>query len=531
MQLDKQLGRRGRRGLYGAIAGVALLEVLYGCVGDENIEALVQEHIGSTAEALTSGNPPAPTCGGSFNVLPDRSLAVTDKAIVDRFPLQRVLSTLVGRASVHSQTEKDVYLRWWDTQTTTANARFPEVPHCNSNGGSTQPASAGECPRPEAALSNPLRDPFNVNTPDFIPIGLFNRFDLTPKNGAHCGEYRIVYGMRPGTFSGRDLIIFEGVLPNPNPSAGVAGCCQVAQFWAQLSADNDITSRGNKLESFYFNGLSGYQPVVQPTNFGMGSTGKGQIRTNQFMNGTNWNLREFKLQRVCTTTSTGSEDTSTTTCKLLVVPTTVKDNPHDRLFVSGTDVAFENDFVDNQLPKLIRPSTGLLATPDNVDRISAIGMTTPGQYDTGDAPDFNPNNNYPLRLGTTSAFATRIGNNLGGTGLAIAHVSQRARTQTCMGCHRHSNGVSVAPGLTWPFSLGFTHVDEFLNTSTQRYPISQALSGTFLVHRKRVLEKYLADQGAGVNNMPGLRAPTGDSAETARGAEDLTGTLGGSTTH
>ncbi len=528
MQLDKQLGRRGRRGLYGAIAGVALLEVLYGCVGDENIEALVNEHIGSTAEALTSGSTPPPACGGTFNVDPLRSLAVTDKAIVDRFPLQKVMQTLVGRASVHSQTEKDVYLRWWDTQTTAASARFPEVPHCNTNAGS---AFATECPRPEAAFSNPLRDPFNASTPDFIPIGLFNRFDLTPKNGAHCGEYRIVYGMRPGTFSGRDFIIFEGVLPNPNPSAGVAGCCQVAQFWAQLSADNDITSRGTKLENFYFNGLSGYAPVVQPTNYGMSSTAKGQIRTNQFMDFQNWNLREFKLQRVCTTTTTGSEDTSTTTCKLLVAPTTVKDNPHDSLFVSGTSQVFEDDFVNNQVPKLIRAGTGLVATPDNVDRISAIGMSTLPQFDTGDAPDFPANNNYPLRLGTTSPFATRVGNQLAGTGLAIPHVTQRARAQSCMGCHQHSNGQSVAPGLTWPSSLGFIHVSENLDPSTQRFPISPALSGTFLVHRKRVLEKYLADQGAGINNMPGLRANTGDSPESARGAEDPNATLGGSTTH
>lgn len=64
---------------------------------------------------------------------------------------------------------------------------------------------------------------------------------------------------------------------------------------------------------------------------------------------------------------------------------------------------------------------------------------------------------------------------------------------------------------------------ETLNTSTQRFPISSALSGTFLVHRKRVLEKYLADQGA---VMPGLRAPT-----AAPDSKDLTGTLGGSTTH
>jgi hypothetical protein len=49
------------------------------------------------------------------------------------------------------------------------------------------------------------------------------------------------------------------------------------------------------------------------------------------------------------------------------------------------------------------------------------------------------------------------------------------------------------------------------------------------VHRKRVLEKYLADMGT---VMPGARVVSdGDSLEPSAPAEDLTGTLGGSTTH
>jgi len=45
-----------------------------------------------------------------------------------------------------------------------------------------------EGPRPESSLGDPARDPLNATTPDFIPIGLFNRFDLTPKDGSSCGE-------------------------------------------------------------------------------------------------------------------------------------------------------------------------------------------------------------------------------------------------------------------------------------------------------------------------------------------------------
>ena len=30
------------------------------------------------------------------------------------------------------------------------------------------------------------------------PVGLFNRFDLTPKDFGNCGEHRIVYAMGDG---------------------------------------------------------------------------------------------------------------------------------------------------------------------------------------------------------------------------------------------------------------------------------------------------------------------------------------------
>lgn len=529
MKTEKQLGRRGRRGLYGAVAGVALLELLYGCVGEENVEALVNKHVGTTAEMLTSGSTGG-TCGGTYNVDERRSLAVTDKAIVDRFPLQRVMAQLVSRAGVSAQTEKDVYVRWWDTQTTSASGRFPEVMHCNSNAGTAFPT---QCPRPESSLGDPARDPFNTTTPDFIPIGLFNRFDLTPKDGSSCGEYRVVYARNPAVSSARDFIIFEGALPNPNPGAGVAGCCPVAQFWADLSADNDITSRGTKLENFYFNGLTGFAPVIQPANFGMLGDGtysasKGQIRTNEFMTGP-WNLREFRLDKVCTTTTTGgvdADETSTTTCKLLVMPTTVKSNPHGSLFVSGTSTAFEDDFVNNQLPLLTRPATSLGS--DTIEQLSAFGMNTPNNFNAGESAD-DSFDDYPGRLGTTSAFATRVGTAISGSGLTVRQVAERARAQSCMGCHQQSTGQSVGPGLTWPFSLGFTHINEFLDGSN-RFQISQALTGTFLPHRKRVLEKYLADQAAGGGPMPGLVSSGGEDG-VLMPAEDTSGTLGGSFTH
>jgi hypothetical protein len=38
----------------------------------------------------------------------------------------------------------------------------------------------------------------NSPASSFAPVALFNRFDLVPADGAHCGEYRIVCAMHDG---------------------------------------------------------------------------------------------------------------------------------------------------------------------------------------------------------------------------------------------------------------------------------------------------------------------------------------------
>jgi hypothetical protein len=45
-------------------------------------------------------------------------------------------------------------------------------------------------------------------------VGLFNRFDLAPFDGSHCGEYRIVYAKHSGIANSlaRNMIIFEAAL-------------------------------------------------------------------------------------------------------------------------------------------------------------------------------------------------------------------------------------------------------------------------------------------------------------------------------
>lgn len=96
-----------------------------------------------------------------------------------------------------------------------------------------------------------------------------------------------------------------------------------------------------------------------------------------------------------------------------------------------------------------------------------------------------------------------------GSTLTVNNILDRATTQTCGGCHQLSNGAPLGGGLTWPSSGFFVHVDEsgFL---------SQALTGTFLPHRKTVLEKFINDRcdgSAASDEAPGQTI--GGSAEGA----------------
>ena len=86
------------------------------------------------------------------------------------------------------------------------------------------------CPRVESSLSS--INPFAQTGLRFVPTALANRFDLAPKSGADCGEYRIVYAMVGGQMTdGRAFLIFEGRLPNPTPSQGLTGCAPVEAAW------------------------------------------------------------------------------------------------------------------------------------------------------------------------------------------------------------------------------------------------------------------------------------------------------------
>jgi hypothetical protein len=422
----------------------------------------------------------------SIAVDPRRSLAVTDQVILSQFSFQRVMNQLVTQAGVQGLTPLRLYRQWWDTANQAPGLGLG--PHCNdtlTNGTPTLNGFNYTCPRAEGAQVNedPFTDPA-TNPAAYIPIGLFNRFDLAGTNGSDCGEYRIIFARKEGQTNAlkRNLIIFEAVLLNPQPFMGIEGCRPVAQFWAELSQENNPSVRAARLQDFYFNGLSGFMPVVHINNYGNRVSGvTGQVRTNQFMQ-FSWTLREFKMKKACNGT-----------CTLRFMPVTVKTNPGGLLF-SPTSVHpqkpdFQNLAFPEQVPSLARSN------------INTFSMFTADRFNSGQSDAQFSENEYVTQFTPNpSTLRTNIQSKLAAQGSTLTpdHIVRRALTQSCAGCHQHNNAApnnDLGNGMTWPASLGFVHVSEVspdTGPDGQRFRISPALTDVFLPHRRAVLENFLS---------------------------------------
>lgn len=558
---DNAITRRTQRPTLGAIA-LGSLFLLGACVTD----APDDESVGYDEQAAEIGAtgpvdkddvvsipvpscPDVPACDPSIDVNLRPSLLLTSAdpggaAILNQhFQLTDVLQQLISEAGTQ-QSATNLFRRLWDTQHDAANGVFNQnfQPHCDDN-GSTLNGFPLDCERPEKELA--------VGLPSaFVPVAVFNRFDLAATDGSHCGEYRIIYAMdstAKGSMNGRNFIIFEGQLPNPTPFCGVDSCRPVAEFWAGLST-SPPPDLGAALRSFYFDGLPGFGPVITPANYGFGASGGiygqsgGQIRTNQFGNFNNWQLREFQLDKGCFKVKIKAVDSVEAekavvigpitkppvkfVCHLFAKPVTVKDNPFGELFndnpADPLTVAFQADFVNGgggastvaKLAASTIPGIGL-----GTDDLYNSGQST---SQPGSAPDV-----YPTELGSVFAAAIQTELTNIGSSLSPTHIARRAMTQSCAGCHQHNAGFSAGSnanlggGLTWPPSLNFVHVNE---SGT----VSQGLANVFLPHREQVLEEFLQacmpmPAGAANSSVANKAAPSSGSATKA--------TLGGSSTH
>jgi hypothetical protein len=415
---------------------------------------------GQSDQAVTC---PVPT------IDPTRSLEVTDPTALANFSFQRVMSAITTSAHA-TNTPRQLWTQWMNTFADCSN------PKIDPNGFGIV------CPRTESSLST--LNPFNLSGQHFTPTALANRFDLAPKSGADCGEYRIVFAMvntPPG--GGRAFVIFEGRLPNPTPSQGLAGCAPVADFWAQLSTDPDPASRATKLDQFYFTGIPGFAPVVDAAHYGLTTTDittagprKGQIRTNMFVSNVQWNLREFQLTKPCAAAAS---------CALSVEHVTDKVEPANELFTGTSSLApaYQAAFL-GQVASLSRAKAATI-TMTNGDRFNEYESISSGTGST----------NVLYATFTEASFQSQIATKITNPNLTVTNILDRATTQTCAGCHQMSTSPphnQLGDGVVWPQSLGFVQINE---SST----LSPAILNVFLPQRSTVLTNFLNGQCSGAS--------------------------------
>lgn len=461
--------RHGTRSDVGTACFIAVVSIVGGACSDEDDSTSID-----------------PASAAPFDVEIRRSLVVTEEPILANFPLQRVMDALAAQAEVPGLTGIALFRQWWDTQNPKPGLGLGA--HCDDQqSASLSPQLNGfayDCrPAPAEGVQASCAS-FSDPACDYLPIGLFNRFDLASPDGARCGEYRIVYAKRSGQTDPQDrnLIIFEAAMLNPRPEQGLPGCAPLVQAWEHLSKLRNVKPRAMQLENIYFSGLGNFGPVVHIRNFGDNPLSAGQVRSNQFMGQAStlvWTLREFKLRKKCEAS-----------CALAFEPVTAKVNPAGLLFApSGLDpraAAFQAEL-------LVQNASSLAA-----DQLTDIAMLNDDLFNTAQSHTSRSREmDYLYHFGTEpSALRAQLEVQLatGISGLSPDDIVARAMTQTCAGCHQLSNGKELGAGKTWPPSLGFVHITEHepeLIDGMVSYRLSPALLAVFLPLRKQIMDSYL----------------------------------------
>lgn len=407
-----------------------------------------------------------------------RSLVVTDQAILDGFSFERVMNAIVARSGTRT-TAIRLYQQLFDTQNAKPGLVAPEAAHCDDfmvDGNPTFNGLPRRCPTDEGVLA--VTDPFA--TRDHIALGLTNRFDLTPADGSNCGQYRIIFARKSDSPFRRLHFIFEAVLPNPNPSQGIAGCRPVAQFWADLSNVSSISERRARLETFFFTGLDGFEPVIDPDHYSV-ATGGG-IRTMHNSNAPLGNrFYQFRLAK------RGDQ--------LVAEPDVLENMPWGRFFdatyETQTAKRFRDAFVANVRNLAIKDENLFFM---NIPREFLLAESNPGksELDVVFEIPFIRSQFTPQGL----AFWTRISAELlnAGSKLSPNDVVRRANDLSCAGCHffrgNVDEGIGNAPlGIEFyqQISESFTEAGE----AGPRFAISRTMRDVFIPHRMEILRSFL----------------------------------------
>jgi hypothetical protein len=179
---------------------------------------------------------------------------------------------------------------------------------------------------------------------------------------------------------------------------------------------------------------------------------------------------------------------------LRFVPVTDKNNSFGPLFDSGSVLpaasAFRS-FFPSQVAAL------------NASTIPGLDIDTPDLFNTAQSQASGTSAaemRYLPQLGTEmSSLRTDLQTELTSLGSVLTpdDIVARAQALSCAGCHRLSNNAPLGGGLTWPASLGFTHVTERATEVVQgepRFVLSDALVNWLLPARQAIFEDFLNDR-------------------------------------
>lgn len=404
-------------------------------------------------------------------IVPERSLLVTDKSILNHFPLKDVLQKMLNDSNDSNATPADIILDLADVRNNCND--FNNFPQHNSDD------LPGFCSNPGASMDL-FQAAFDTNLTYYRPIALINRFDLAGANNSDCGEYRIAY-------SGNDIsprvnfFIFEARLPNPNPEMGKAGCQPVLQYWADLSYERNVEVRAEKLRQFFFDGIAGFAPAIHVEHFKGENLDSGAIRLNARTDQqSNWIFMQFR---------TKVEENCAPLCNLEVEQEGLKDTPFPALAGDISAHPLASVFQEAVLAAIEKPGEKLLANTMTELSISLPIETYLGRQHSGLAQKEG------VIEAMSPEFSASIQNKLNevGSNLTPNHIITRVNALTCAGCHnQHSTelGAPLALDTAMQFAEFLSQIEEN-GPDGIRFKIKPAMETVFLPERATLLEQLL----------------------------------------
>jgi len=419
--------------------------------------------------AATRRRAVAPPTVGPVNIVINRSMVLTDPAVIDGITLQRVLEALIDRAGVN-MTPLDLYKQWFDTQNPKPGMFVADAPHCDDFITDGKPSFNGyvrRCPTPEGILAT--TDPFLAH--DYVTLGVINRFDQTPADGSNCGQYRIIFERRDHNVATSKVdVIFEGVLPNPNPPAGIFACRAVAQYWADLSNVDSALERRTRVERFFFDGIPGFEPLLMQEHL----TNGGRVRNKHVTSAHAGIPRfyQFLVEKRC----------SGSNCRLVMQPDVLENATFGALYDASLDTPYGTQFREEFIRAIPTLALKDINYYVNFSKQALLVESDPSD----DFITFAAGPPYGHGVATSQAgkdFDARVRAELAriGSTLTPQQLTARADTQHCTGCHL--GGTPIGDGMLFPRASNDSHVTPS--------GMSQALQDVFAPNRAKILRDFL----------------------------------------